>query len=253
MKEDASGRNDLVRLPAAYVAWRESVLGQITDALEQGLILDLLGTPDRRRIVDVGCGDGILALELSRRGAQAVGVDVSEEMVSAARKRAKEGGHDVHLDIAQAEALPFETASFDVVVAVTVLCFVKDAAVALKEMVRVLKPGGRLIVGELGRHSTWAALRRIKGWLGSAVWNHARFRSASELRELAKKPSLIDVSVHGAIYYPPFGIAARLLGPLDRRIGAWTTTGAAFLALAATKPLDAAVEVSRPLGSSTHM
>lgn len=137
------------------------------------------------------------------------------------------------------------------VVAVTVLCFVKDAAVVLKEMARVLKPGGRLIVGELGRHSTWAAIRRINGWLGSPVWSHARFRSASVLREFVKEASLIDVSVHGAIYYPPFGIVARLLGPLDRKIGACTTTGAAFLALAATKPRDIAAGVWHPSDSPT--
>jgi len=157
-------------------------------------------------------------------------------MLAAARKRAKEHGTDVRFEIARAEALPFETASFDVVIAFTVLCFVEDAAAAVDEMVRVLKPGGRLIVGELGRYNTWAALRRIKGWLGSPVWRAARFRSAAELKQLAQETDLIDISVIGAIYYPPLGAAARLMAPIDPWLGRWTTAGAAFLVLVATNP-----------------
>jgi SAM-dependent methyltransferase len=126
-----------------------------------------------------------------------------------------------------------------VVVAITVLCFIPDPADSLREMVRVLKPGGRLIIGELGRSSSWAAVRRVKGWLGSPVWSRARFRSPSELRQLAIGAGLVDVSVMGAVFYPPIGLAARLLRPIDRRLGACTTTGAAFLVLAATKPQGA--------------
>jgi len=237
MTDKGSDRlDDADALPAAYSAWRQSTLGRITDALEQDLILELIGPPDGKAILDVGCGDGLLALELARRGANVLGVDTSERLIAAARKRAKERGADVRFDIARAEALPFETASFDVVIAVTVLCFVEDATTAVDEMVRVLKPGGRLIVGELGRYSTWAALRRIKGWLGSPVWRAARFRSAAELKQLAQEASLTDISVIGAIYYPPLGYAARLMAPIDPWIGRWTTAGAAFLVLVATNP-----------------
>jgi len=139
-------------------------------------------------------------------------------------------------EIGKAEALPFEDDTFDVVTAITVLCFVEDAAIALQEMKRVLKPDGRLIIGELGRYSIWAAIRRIKGWFGSTVWKNARFRSPAELKRLAAQAGLVETSVTGAAFYPPANFAARLLGRLDKRIGAWTTLGAAFLALAANKP-----------------
>jgi len=237
MTDKGSDRlDDADALPAAYSAWRQRTLGRITDALEQDLILELIGPPDGKAILDVGCGDGLLALELARRGADVVGVDASEDMIAAARKRATDRGADVRFDIARAEALPFETASFDVVIAVTVLCFVEDATTAVDEMVRVLKPGGRLIVGELGRYNTWAALRRIKGGLGSPVWRAARFRSAAGLKQLAQEASLTDISVVGAIYYPPLGAAARLMAPIDPWLGRWTTAGAAFLVLVATNP-----------------
>src|SRR5690606_14582712 len=83
--EGSDSLDDADALPAAYSAWRQSTLGRITDALEQGLILDLIGPPDGKAVLDVGCGDGILALELSRRGANVVGVDASEDMIAAAR------------------------------------------------------------------------------------------------------------------------------------------------------------------------
>ncbi|MFP4537666.1 MAG: class I SAM-dependent methyltransferase [Dichotomicrobium sp.] len=227
--------DDLDGLGDAYADWRASTLGRITDALEQGLVLDLIGPPDGRRILDVGCGDGVLATMLARRGAQVFGVDASPRMIAAARRRGRVEGAKARFAVARAERLPFASECFDSVVAVTVLCFIADPAAALAEMARVLKPGGRLILGELNSRSTWAAVRRIKGWLGSPVWRAAHFRSPGELRRLAIAAGLSDVAVRGAIFYPPKGAAARLLAPTDRLLGRVTTLGAAFLALSAEK------------------
>jgi len=234
-ENDAVGHPDLKALPAAYAAWRESALGRVTDRLEQRLILERIGSPTGLRVLDVGCGDGTLTLELARRGARASGVDASPRMVGAARERAKQTGHDAAFGVARAEALPFPPGTFDVVIAITVLCFIEDAAGTLREMSRVLNPGGRLVVGELGKWSSWAATRRIKGWLGSPVWRHARFRNPAELRQLADKTDLVGGSVTGAIFFPPIGVAAQLLGRFDDAIGTRTTLGAAFLVLAASK------------------
>lgn len=232
----ADRQPELENLPAAYAAWRESRLGQVTDSLEQDLILDLAGPANGLRVLDVGCGDGVLAQAFAGRGAKVTGVDTSARMIAAARKRAERQGENVSFEIARAEVLPFETDTFDVAVAIAVLCFVEDAQRALDEMARVLKPGGRLIVGELGRYNTWAFVRRIKGWLGNAVWRSAHFRSPSELRRLAIRAGLVEASVTGAVFYPPIGFAARVFGPIDRWLGGITKLGAAFLALAARKP-----------------
>ena len=235
-ERDPAAANDA--LSPAYAAWRGSTLGRITDAIERDLMLSRLEPLPGRSVLDVGCGDGLLALELAGRGAHVVGVDASQRMIAAARRRAA-GRLDVSFHVARAEDLPFRTAEFDIALAVTMLCFVEDASVALKEMARVVKPGGRLVVGELGRFSSWAAVRRVKGWMGSPVWRRARFRSASELRQLARREGLTDVSVRGAVFFPPFGLAARLLGAVDRRLTGRVTAGAAFLVLTGTKPPDA--------------
>ncbi|MGJ3260595.1 MAG: methyltransferase domain-containing protein [Rhodospirillales bacterium] len=232
----ANRRDDLGGLPAAYAAWRESTLGRITDTIEYDLIGAFMGPAKGLQILDVGCGDGVLAVNLANSGAHVTGVDVSERMIEAARARARGDGADISFRVANAGDLPFEDDTFDAVVAVTVLCFVEDPEAAIKEMRRVLKPGGLMIAGELGRFSSWAVVRRVKGWLGSFVWRHARFRSPSELTNLAIAARMTEVSVTGAIFYPPCGIAARLFGSIDRRISMWTTLGAAFLALRARKP-----------------
>jgi SAM-dependent methyltransferase len=134
--------------------------------------------------------------------------------------------------------LPFAEGTFDIVVAVTVLCFVPHADGAASEMARVLRPGGRLVIGELGRYSLWAAKRRLSGWLGSRTWRAASFRSAGEMKRIATSAKLHVMAIRGAIYYPPYNLCARWLGPIDRHLAKVTTTGAAFIALAADKLAD---------------
>ena len=137
--------------------------------------------------------------------------------------------------LSRAEHLPFRDQSFDVVTAVTVLCFVEQRSRAVEEMARVLKPGGRLVIGGLGRWSTWAASRRIRAWLGNEFWRHARFTTAHELRTAAIVAGLHVDRLRGAVYYPHCDLAARAMKPLDPLLGGVTTFGAAFIAMQATK------------------
>ena len=221
--------------PARYAAWRATALGDTTEALEQQLILGLVGELPGRDVLDAGCGDGTLVCALATRGATVTGVDADPAMLSAARSRAGAASLTATFVEGRVERLPLPDASFDVVVAVAVLCFVPDPASALRELTRVLRPGGRLVVGELGRWSTWAAIRRVRGWRGSPTWRAAHFRTASELRALAEQAGVTVEAVRGAIYYPPLGLAARALAPLDARLGQLTTIGAAFVAVAGTR------------------
>jgi SAM-dependent methyltransferase len=222
--------------PEVYARWRASEVGAITERLEHRLILELAGTVSGRSVLDVGCGDGGLAIELFKLGADVAGIDASGDMIAAARARAANRGADIAFQVAAAERLPFPSECFDIVTAITVLCFIEDAVPVLREIRRVLRPGGRLVIGELGKWSSWAALRRIRGWLGSPLWRKGRFRTAHELRALAEQTGFVAGPVRGAIYYPRWGPAARLLAPWDPGLGRLTTVGAAFLALSAAKP-----------------
>lgn len=228
---------DLSQLPDAYEKWRASAVGRITDALERQLILDLIGDVAGLAVLDVGCGDGELAVELSCRGATVTGIDASPSMIEAARVRAERQGAKVVFELATASSLPFRSDKFDKVTAVTVLCFVEDAGLVLQEIARILKPGGNVIIGELGKWSLWAAERRVRGWVGSSLWRRAQFRTGRKLCALASEAGLDVNALRGAVYYPRCTLAARLLGSYDPFFDRLTTVGAAFLALAATKPI----------------
>lgn len=222
--------------PEVYAEWRASEIGAVTERLERRLILELAGDVSGLKVLDIGCGDGAFAIELAKRGAIVSGIDASPSMVHAARGRASQQNADVEFLVATAEHLPLPARQFDLVTAITVLCFVGDAAPVFGEIARVLRPGGRLVIGELGKWSAWAAARRIRAWIGSRLWRRSRFRTARELRALAGRAGLVVESVRGAIYYPRCRFAARVMSRCDPLLGRLTTVGAGFLALSAVKP-----------------
>jgi len=187
-------------------------------------------------VLDIGCGDGRLAIQMARAGARVVGLDPDAAMLRAAGDQAKAAGVRLDLIDGRVEALPLADQRFDVVTAVTVLCFVRDETLAWREMARVLRPGGRLVIGELGRWSLWAARRRIRGWLGSRLWRHAAFHSAADLRRAAEGAGLVVEEVRGAVFHPPSATLARLTIAADGWLGRQTTFGAAFIALQLRKP-----------------
>jgi trans-aconitate methyltransferase len=113
-------------------------------------VLELLAPKPGERILDLGCGDGALTVELVAAGAVVTGVDTSPEMIASAREK----GLDAH--VADATALHFES-EFDAVFSNAVLHWVKDADAAIVGVRRALKPGGRF-VGEFGGHGNVAAI-----------------------------------------------------------------------------------------------
>jgi len=234
----------LEALTPAYRAWRHSTLGRITDALEELLLIEKIGAVEGLRILDVGCGDGVLATRLASLGAGMTGLDANKVMLDAARERTRQAGVLLELVQGDAEHLPFDDRSFDVIVSVAALCFSRNPALSLKQMARCLKPGGKLVLGELANWNLWAAQRRIKGWLGSSLWQSVQFRTSRELYGLVEQAGFQDGEITGAIYYPPLAVAARLLEPFDRRIGQVTTTGAAFLLLTARQGCGGAASPS---------
>ncbi|MEL6981053.1 MAG: methyltransferase domain-containing protein [Actinomycetota bacterium] len=111
---------------------------------ERPAMLELAGDVDGRRVLDAGCGSGLLASALRARGAQVAGFDASPAMVELARNRL---GEDAAIHVADlAERLPFDDAEFDDVVASLVLHYLADWTAPLAEMRRVLRPGGRVLL-----------------------------------------------------------------------------------------------------------
>jgi ubiquinone/menaquinone biosynthesis C-methylase UbiE len=117
-------------------------------------MLDLGHVAPGESMLDVGCGTGTLAIAAKRRvGAGAVrGIDASTEMIARAREKASRANLDVAFEVASAEALPFSDRQFDVVSSTVMLHHLRRAAreACVREIRRVLKIGGRLLVVDFG-------------------------------------------------------------------------------------------------------
>ncbi|HET8658931.1 MAG TPA: demethylmenaquinone methyltransferase [Micromonosporaceae bacterium] len=109
-----------------------------------------------QRVLDLGAGTGVSTAELARSGAYAVGADLSLGMLEAGRQARPE----VPLLAGDALALPFPDATFDAVTISFALRNVVDPDAALREMARVTRPGGRLVVCEFS-HPTHQPLRTV--------------------------------------------------------------------------------------------
>ncbi len=107
------------------------------------------------RVLDVGCGPGVMAGLLAERGCDVVGVDLSVGMVTLAQRRYP-GAHFGVSDIAQ---LPFPDHSFDAVIAMGVMEYAADERAALGELVRVVRAGGSLMVSFPNSYSPYARWR----------------------------------------------------------------------------------------------
>jgi ubiquinone/menaquinone biosynthesis C-methylase UbiE len=222
--------------PDAYARWRATRLGARVEQIEVRVVFDLAGPLAGKRVLDAGTGDGTYAIEAAVRGAEVTALDASAAMLEAARARAHLRGVSLRLQAGRVERLPFEAEHFDVVLAVTLLCSIKDPACALHEIARVLVPGGRLVVGELGRWSAWAAKRRLESLRRATFWTATRFWTRRELERQCTVAGLEIQAARGAVYFPPLAWAAQLMARIDPALARFGTIGAAFLCVASRKP-----------------
>lgn len=116
-----------------------------------GGVLEWLDPRAGEQILDIGCGDGQLTLRIAAAGAKVTGIDSSPRMVAAARERG------VQAEEASAEKLPFSDGVFDAVFSNAALHWVRDHEAMLREVHRVIRPGGRF-VAEFGGHGNIAAI-----------------------------------------------------------------------------------------------
>jgi SAM-dependent methyltransferase len=106
-----------------------------------------------KNVLDVGCGNGYVLSKYAGAGAHVFGIDLTRQGIDLSRQRFSYLGLQGEFHIANAEELPYEDQSFDCVCSMGVLHHVPDISKAIKEIFRVLKPGGRLIMMVYHRNS----------------------------------------------------------------------------------------------------
>jgi SAM-dependent methyltransferase len=124
--------------------------------------------PQGGKLLEVGVGTGALLPELVRRAHEVVGVDHSPAMLDEARRRlAAQGQPGVELRLGEMNHLPMSDGAASCVVANMVLHHAADPLAVLREMVRVLEPGGTVVLADLARHEReWAREQLADQWLG---------------------------------------------------------------------------------------
>lgn len=123
-------------------------------------LLELLGK-GAGRVLDIGCGPGVMTRDILDRGWEYVGTDIAPAMIDEARRRFA-GDQRATFSVGPVEHIDAPAASFDAVVAMGLVEYLADDALALREMHRVLKPGGRLLVS---LPNWWSPARAWDRWL----------------------------------------------------------------------------------------
>ncbi|MFL6586174.1 MAG: bifunctional 2-polyprenyl-6-hydroxyphenol methylase/3-demethylubiquinol 3-O-methyltransferase UbiG [Luteimonas sp.] len=181
---------------------------------------------DDARILDVGCGGGLLSEAMAQRSARVTAIDLAEDLVKVAKLHGLESGVQVDYRVQSVESLAAEQpGSFDAVTCMEMLEHVPDPAAILKACATLLKPGGSLFVSTLNRTPAAFALaivgaEYVARLLPRGTHQYAAFIKPSELGGWLREAGLKLQDVTG-LMYEPWRNGARLIPRTDVNYLAW--------------------------------
>ncbi len=157
-------------------------LGHYVDVIEHDRMAAASRPTQGETAIDLGCGTGSYTYWLNDMGLSVVGVDLSHTMLEVARRKGEQGVTFVQADLS---CLPFADNTFDLAICNAVLEFTDDPASVLREGLRVVKPGGRLVVGCIHKHGAWGKKYAKRGQENPAsIYRHARFFSPEDIAKM---------------------------------------------------------------------
>ncbi|HLF76024.1 MAG TPA: methyltransferase domain-containing protein [Dehalococcoidia bacterium] len=216
-----------VKVAEAYDHWFDRGWGKYAFGIETKALLKAAGSIAGLRALDAGSGTGRFTAELVRRGAFPVGVDRDGLMLTVAKRRRSRS-----LVLADAGALPFADAAFDIAFAVTLCEFVDNVGQVFSELARVTRPGGRFVVGNLNPKSPWGFFNRER--FRHAPWTSARFLTRQQLVKLGSQHGVASLSA--ALYAPENLPGAQVIGPALELLGRLAPGLGAFQVLVVDLP-----------------
>ena len=163
--------------------WDQLRSGFFTEAMRDAAI-QKAGLPEGAAVADVGTGTGFVLQGLVGKTGILVGFDESPEMIEVARGHFA-GRPEVRFELAEGHYLPAEDNTFDAVFANMYLHHAPDPATAIAEMVRILKPGGKLVITDLDTHEqAWMRVEMSDRWLGFAREDVRKWYAAAGLSQI---------------------------------------------------------------------
>jgi 2-polyprenyl-6-hydroxyphenyl methylase / 3-demethylubiquinone-9 3-methyltransferase len=159
------------------------------------------------RILDIGCGGGLLAEPMARLGAEVVGVDAAARNIPVARLHAEQSELAIDYRHGTAEDLAEAGERFDVVLNMEVVEHVPDPAVYLAACRRLLKPGGLMVCSTINRNpKSWlmaiVGAEHVMRWLPKGTHDWQRFITPDELFALLREAGLEPVDRKGFVFNP---------------------------------------------------
>jgi 2-polyprenyl-6-hydroxyphenyl methylase/3-demethylubiquinone-9 3-methyltransferase len=159
------------------------------------------------RVLDVGCGGGLISEPLARLGARVTGLDPAPETIEAARRHAAGQGLDIDYRAGRVEELAAEAQTFDAVVCLEVVEHVPDVGAFLKTCAALARPGGLMLLSTLNRTLKAYLLAIIGGeyilrWLPVGTHQWDRFVTPAELARHLQAAGLGAPVVKGLVYNP---------------------------------------------------
>ena len=161
-----------------------------------------------RRVLDIGCGGGLLAEGMAERGAKVTGIDLSEGAIKVAKLHLKESGRQVDYRLVSAEAMAAEMpGAFDLVTCLEMLEHVPDPASIVAACSTLVRPGGQVIFSTLNRNPKAFALAILGGeyllrLIPAGTHEYAKFIRPSELEAWARAAGLQHRHSTGMHYNP---------------------------------------------------
>ncbi len=161
-----------------------------------------------RKVIDIGCGGGILAESMARKGADVTGIDLSEKALKVADLHSLESGVAVRYKLIAAEQMAAEEADqYDVVTCMEMLEHVPDPAAIVKAAATLVKPGGKVFFSTLNRNpKAWlfaiVGAEYLLRMLPKGTHDYAKFITPSELSQFAREAGLQVDGLKGLVYNP---------------------------------------------------